>query len=424
MSETDSRKTFFRQSGWMVGATLSSGGFMFLVHPLVTRLLDVAQYNEFFVLLRMLSIACIPATGLALVFARKSAVATTPELIAALRTAAKASAGFMIGLWATLTVLAMLFSDRLLEVFKLSNAPAFWLLISTLLATLFLMVVRGILQGQQDFFGLGWTAILDGLGRFIAIGLFIGVILKTTTGAMLGTVVGVFSAIAVGLYCARGTFIGKSIALPWKNWIKLALPLTLGMGAMTFLQNADSLFSRAVFSEEEYKFYSPGWMVGFALTQFTLPIAMVMFPRIVKQAAGASKTDALKWTFVATLTIGILACTLSTIIPWLPVRILLPGEAYVDSAQLVPYFAWALLPFTLTNVLINNLFGKDRFEMVSVLVIVVGLFYAGLLYQKAALQEMPFLDAFKRIVLQLGITNILLMVSACWFTFGKKEKAA
>ena len=39
------------------------------------------------------------------------------------------------------------------------------------LASLWLPVFRGLLQGRQNFLGLGWIFILDGVGRFIGVAL-------------------------------------------------------------------------------------------------------------------------------------------------------------------------------------------------------------------------------------------------------------
>ncbi len=403
----------------MVGATLGGGAFMFLLHPLIRRLLDEDIYNEFFVLLRFVDLLCLPAAGLSMVFARKVAAAQTEDQLKEIRSAARGSAIFLISIWILFSVLTFLFMEPLKATFKISTSTAIWLTITIVLATLFIRIVRGILQGQHNFFAFGWTAIADGFGRFLAIILIGGLIIKSTSGLMAGAAVGVFAAIAIGLWACRDIFSGAKGAIPWKQWLKVVVPLTFGSAMIALMQGGESLVIRACFTEEEFKFYSPGWLVGFALTQFTVPIAAVMFPRIVKQAATAAPSDALKWTFIATLSIGLIACFLSTVIPWLPVRIILPDPTYADSAQLVPYFAWAVLPFTLSNVLLANLFGKDQFKIVPIMMIVVSIFFGALLFQRPTLESMPFLDAFKRILTQLGLTNLTLLLFTAWFSFRK-----
>src|SRR5438045_3581307 len=87
------RYTFFRQSGWMMIATVAGGAFMWAVHPLLQKPVDQIQlgaiteflknwiheplpkpvYGLFNALLSLLVIMSIPGTGLQTIFAQQSA---------------------------------------------------------------------------------------------------------------------------------------------------------------------------------------------------------------------------------------------------------------------------------------------------------------------------------------------------------------
>ena len=55
----------------------------------------------------------------------------------------------------------------------------------------------------------------------------------------------------------------------------------------------------------------------------------------------------------------------------LRVLFLLSGHSgYAQTAWLIPWFAWALLPLALSNLLVNNLLARNRFEAVPWLVAV------------------------------------------------------
>ena len=70
--------TFFRQSGWLMIATMVGGGLMFAVHTIAQRM-PKAEYGVFFTLLQIVTLMGIPAVGLQSVFAQQAAEALKPD---------------------------------------------------------------------------------------------------------------------------------------------------------------------------------------------------------------------------------------------------------------------------------------------------------------------------------------------------------
>jgi len=62
-------------------------------------------------------------------------------------------------------------------------------------------------------------------------------------------------------------------------------------GRNIFIMSADSLVVRAYFDGEQTGLYAAAAMIGRALVFFTVPLAAVMFPKIVQSAARARKSD-------------------------------------------------------------------------------------------------------------------------------------
>jgi hypothetical protein len=159
-------------------------------------------------------------------------------------------------------------------------------------------------------------------------------------------------------------------------------------------------------------------MIGRALVFFTQPLAAVMFPKLVRSAARSEKSDALAHALFATLLAGGAAAIGCTILPWLPLRVVY-DKTYLDiSTPLVPWFAWSMLPLTLSMVLANALLAHSRFSVVPWLVAIA------LGYGVALFLELHFgHGSFNTVIQTLGIFSTLMLAVCAWFTWGSKLRA-
>ena len=193
-------------------------------------------------------------------------------------------------------------------------------------------------------------------------------------------------------------------------------PLFLGAAALQALSQLDNLFLQAAVPEAWQKEvgsrYSPGAQVGFALSQFTVPLALVMFPKVARSTAGGDGHQAFRWTLIATATLGGMAALGCTLLPWLPVKILLPGIPTELSAPLVPWFAWGMLAFTLANVLFSDRMAHGDFRFVPGAVILAALYATSLWgFQDSLLRGSPA-EGLQRVVQRLVVFNAALLVWA------------
>src|SRR5688500_14942337 len=74
--QEDTRKSFFRQSGWMIVANVLCGVFMIAAQLVVQNIPD---YSVFMTMLRVFVILTIPAVGMQAILAHQTAAAVTEE---------------------------------------------------------------------------------------------------------------------------------------------------------------------------------------------------------------------------------------------------------------------------------------------------------------------------------------------------------
>jgi len=204
----------------------------------------------------------------------------------------------------------------------------------------------------------------------------------------------------------------------WRLWLKRVLPLTVGLGASTFILSADMIVVRSLFPGDQTGLYGAAGIIGRALVYFTIPMAGVMFPKIVHSAARSERTDVLAQALGATTLLGVAAAVFCSAFPGLPLQ-LVYDKSYLVIKPLVPWFAWCMLPLPLANVLINNLLARERFRAVPWLVVVAAAYGLTLLALAPHYVELEYLTAFKRVVQILGAFSLLLLAVSAWFTWRK-----
>ena len=140
-----------------------------------------------------------------------------------------------------------------------------------------------------------------------------------------------------------------------------------------------------------------------------------MFPKIVHSAAKAEKSNLLGMVLLGT---GLLAAGgalgLTLLGPWI-VKWVFQDSFVAVAVQVLPWYAWAMVPLSLANVLVNNLLARSQFRIVPVLVLLAAAYAFALTRFHASLVQ----------VLQtLGIFNLLLLAACGWFTWRESRPNA
>ncbi len=417
MTSESSKLTFFRQSGWLVVATVAGGVFMTAVHVVVSRRMDPAEYGVFFTLLRIYLLMGIPAAGLQTVFTQQTAAALDEDSQARLRATTREVLGGIFILWLAFGLVTAWFQEGWIRGLKITHPAALWVTVAVGLLLLWLPVLRGLLQGRQNFLGLGWVQILDGIGRFTAIAVIV-TLGGQSTGGMVGALIGQCVSLVVSLWLVRDVLGGVGRGFARGSWLRRVVPLTLGPGVVLVMSNSDVVFVQATFSSKITPVaYMPAAMIGLAYLTFTLPLAWVMFPKVARSRALTEDTSALRHALGGTAALGLLTAVATTLLPKLPLQIIYFGNPkFWAAAPLVPWFTWALLPLILANVLISNSLARDRFAVVPWVVLVAAGYVATLLALRSYLVSIEPAAAFRLVVQTLGAFNLILLAVSAWFS--------
>ncbi len=336
------------------------------------------EYGLFQVFLQsLLPQLAIPALGIQAAFVQLSAAAVTQdqerELSAAVR-----RVGLVLGaLWIAAVLLVAIFSERLLEIYKLGSISALVILMATVLAALLQPIFSGIVQGRQDFLWFGWVTVLGGFGRLAGVGLMVGLFGGTALNAMLGVLIGQLASLVVAFIRSQSAWRQPSGTFALGKFVLGVTPLTLALGALTLLQTADIAAAREALTGEQSGLYAAAGGVARSVLYLSAPMIYVMFPRIVQEAAVSQRSSVLAQACGVSLFVCGGAALAATILPELPFKIIQGGQ-YLAAAALLPSIAWCFLPLMLTSVLLNNLLARSRYQVVWPLLVLALVYWLAL----------------------------------------------
>jgi O-antigen/teichoic acid export membrane protein len=403
------RASFFRQSGWLMIATVTGGLFMTAVHFLSKRIPE-EEYGQF---VAFLSVAMfIPAMPLQMVLAQQTARARAlhreHELSGLIR--AMWLGTFLV--WLLAVVVVLLFQSKIMAQWHISNPVAIWLTLPVLLFTAWLPMFYGILQGQQNFLWMGWSMLVHGVGR-LTIGAFAVIVLHYyAPGMVLGILAGLTIALVIAIWPTRSLWLASPQAFEWRGVLHQIIPLTLGFAAYQFLLTADTMVVRGCFSGSDSAFYGSAGTLARASMWLVGPLAVVMFPKIVHAKAKAEKSDLMGVVLIGTVLLAAGGATgLWLFRPWVVPFMFKPS--YVQpAAVLLPWYAWAVVPLAVANVLLNNLLARGLFNVVPALCVLAIAYAFGL---------SRFHDTPVMVIQTLGVGNLLLLAVCAFYTWGVKQ---
>ncbi len=409
-------RKFFRQSSWMVIATFAGGFFMALVHTVARKMGN--DYGSFVMLLRLLIIMGIPFAALQTVVARQAAAATDKEhelqLIATSR--ALLLATFLV--WMLYAVTILIAAKPLSNLLNITSRSSLYFTLGVALTGMWVPIFKGLLQGRHRFAGLGWLQITDGVGRFALMLVIVGLLGGKAGGAMCAILAGQLITVIVGGTLTRRIWTTRAkVQFDWRGWFSGAIPLSFGLGTILMMSSIDMLFVQSLFEKSQATLYSGAMLTGFAIIQFIAPVALVMFARVAQSVARKENSDSLGMTLTATILFGCVAAIGCTLLPKLPLRLMyFTNPEMWNAAPLVPWFAWALLPLTVANVLVQHILARGQFRAVPWLLLIAVGYAVALGAQAPALLRMASFDAFIRIIQTMGIASTLLCLVAAQFT--------
>ena len=409
MTATAHRASFFRQSGWMMIATVAGGMFMTAVH-LLSHAMPKGDYGQFGA---FLSVAMfIPAMPLQMVLAEQTARARAlhreHELSGLIRAAWLGT--FVI--WLVVVGVVLLFQSSIMAQWKISDPAALWLTLPVLLFTVWLPMFSGILLGQQNFLWLGWSQMAQGVGRLAIAAFAVLVLHYYAPGMVLGILGGLAVALVIAIWPTRSLWLSSPESFEWRSLLRQIIPLTLGFGAYQFMLTADTMLVRGCFGDADSAYYVAAGTFSRASMWLVGPLAAVMFPKIVHARAKAEKSDLMGVVLLGTVILAAGgAIGLWVLGPW-AVGVVF-GDTFVPAVSvLLPWYAWAVVPLSVANVLLNNLLARSLFKVVPALCVLVGIYVLALT---------RFHDTPVMVIQTLGVCNLLLLAVCAYYTWGVRK---
>ena len=405
---------FFRQSGWLMFAAIAGGALTWGVHFL-NKVINPAEYSTFGLLLMVA--ACLPTMPLQMVFAQQSALALAKGCERQLAGMIRLVWLWTFILWALGVLVVFVFRKQIVAGWHLPNELGLWVTLVLLLVSLWAPMFGGLLQGRQDFFWLGWSSIFGSAGRFGIAAFLVLALGFGATGMMAGAAIGVGLSAMIVIWRSRDLWLLPSERFDGQSLMKQVMPLTFGFGACQFMFTADTMFATAFFNGEQMKPYIVAGTLSRALLWLVMPLATVMFPKIVHAAAKSEKTNLFNLVVLGTAVLSVCgALGLWLVGPWIVYFVAHAGDV-AGTMALIPWYACAMVPLALANVLVNDLLARSRFGVVPWMVLLAAAYGFTL---PAMLNHFPGRLA---VVLQtLGAFNLLLFLVCAWFTWGVKAK--
>ena len=396
---------FFRQSGWLMMATIGGGGLMWAVHFL-SKMVPASEYGLFGTMLAVVS--CVPVMPLQMMFAQQSAKAMAEGRDGELAGMLRITGIFLLAALGLAALGVALEQGPLEQYFKLQGPADLWLMVGILFFSVCVPVLSGVMQGRQNFLWLGWVQIVNAAGRFaVAAGLVLA-LHWWSAGMLTGVLLGGIGAAGLAAWQCQPVWRRKAEKFAAGPVLAQVVPLLFGFGAVQFLFAADTLFVMKFFPAEQTGYYVGAGTLARALLWVVLPLAQVMFPKLVYSSARKEKTNLMGMVLLGTVILSACGAVGLTLLRHTLIRFVFKAE-YVDiGAEILPWYAWAMVPLALANVLANGVLAQGRFRVVPVLA-VLGIGYGLALCQWHA--------SLIQVLQIMGGFNVLLLAICAVFTW-------
>jgi O-antigen/teichoic acid export membrane protein len=399
MTTASEKASFFRQSGWLMIANVGGGVFMWAVHFL-NKPIPPGAYGEFGVCLAVVML--VPTFPLQMVLAQQTAKAL------ALQRPGELSALFrrlLIGttlLWLVASIGVFLFQGIIVQRWQLSSPTPLWITMGSVLASLWLPMVWGILQGQQNFLWLGWSMISNGVGRLLAACVAVLALHLYTSGLIGGVLLGLIVAFMLGAWHCRSLWLTKPVPIDWRALLNQIIPVFIGFLGFQLLFTTDTLFVKASFSKTDSDCYVAAGTLSRALMWLVLPLASVMFPKIVQAAARTEKTDMVKWVLWGTFGLAFAGVLGLWILGPFVVRLVYKPEYVALTTKILPLYAFAMVPLAVANVRLNDTLARPNSQWVfssCVLAVAIGYVFALSRFHASPTQVLQIMLGFNTLLL-------------------------
>lgn len=412
-SPDSERASFFRQSGWLMIANIAGGALMWAVHFLSKKIPE-GEYGNFGGFLAVVMI--LPTIPLQMIMAQQTARALAQNRHGELSGVIRSIAGATFLVWLFGAILALIFQGTILTAWKVPNPAALYLTLVIVLLSLWMPLVWGMLQGAQSFLWLGWSMMSNAMVRFTVAAVAVLVLHAYAAGMLVGVLLGIAVGLFIGVWQTRSLWLARPAPFDGRALASQMIPLLLGFLGFQILFTVDTVFVKVYFPEDVAGFYVAAGTLSRALMWLVLPLAAVMFPRMVHSAARSESTNLTGLVLAGTAILALAgAGGLSILGPWV-VPIVFKSSFVEVATKLLPWYAGAMVPLAVANVLLNELLARPD----SKLGLGVAIFVLALVYMFTLTRFHAELVTVPKV---MGVFNLLFLGLCAAFTWmGKRSR--
>jgi O-antigen/teichoic acid export membrane protein len=406
---------FFRQSGWLMIANIVGGFATLCVHPLSKKMAP-AEYSAFGVLLMMT--ACLPTIPFQMVFAQQTAQKLAMERPRQLAGLIRIGWLGTFIVWAVAATIIFLHRNDIAKSWSLPSVTPLLITLPVLLGSIWMPMFFGGVQGRQDFFWLGWAQLLSGVGRLAFAALFVIAFHAGAAGMMAGALIGLGLGAVIGIWRTRDLWSARAEPFEWTPLLRQVAPLLLGFGAFQFLFASDTMFTSTHFSGDTMKPYIEAGTLSRGLLWIVLPMATVMFPKLVHAHTKSEKTNLFSIVILGTAIMGICGLIGLWVFGPIAIKIVYSSTDVPAAMALIPWYAAAMVPLAMSMVMVNDLMARSKFQVVPFMVALALADGFAMPYVLSHYHDRGLVVPLQTI----GVSYLLLFVICAFFTWGKFGK--
>ena len=411
------RTAFFRQSAWMTFSTGMGGLLLYAVHIPIVAKLPPGQYSMFATLLQVIHLMMIPSLALQSIYAEAAASARSSEERRNLTASAQAVMLWTLFLCLLLLGLCAIRHNAISSSLKIPGAAPLYLTAGCAISLLWLPMLQGLMQGEENFLWLGWGAIINGAGRFALVVAALYLLAAEITAVMAGVLGGMLINLAVGISQTWRIWWRPWERFDFRSWLKRAVPITLALGAAQTLFCADMVVVQSIFDDlPKIDHYGFAGTIARGLIILTAPLIGVMFPKAARGRLGWQSSGPLRQALFYTALLAGTAALFCALFPQLPILVL-RKPSYLPATKLIPWFCWAMTPLAFATVLASHSMAIREFRCVPYL---LGVAVVYIITAKALgpyYRSRPSILGFRDVIWTLGFFNLIFLGISVYFNW-------
>lgn len=372
MQET---KKLLSNSSIIFAGTITGSFFSYLFNMLVGRWLGPENYGEFSAIMSLLMILSVGSGAVLTVAMRYSGELYALKKYQSIKKLLKIFTKYALFAGVFLLLLGLVFIKPISNFLSIKDLLPIVIALTGFIFGFLMVVNKGVLQGTQRFIPLSILGILESLLK-----LTFGIILIKIGMEVSGAILAVVLSGAVAYFA---TFVPLTKLLKNKNdhsgsfsfdkreMLNYSWPTLITTILLVVSLNADVVLVKHYFSAEDAGTYAAISTIAKIITFLTAPVISVMFPMISeKKVIGDKHYRIFLLSIFLTLVGGLVVLGFYYVIPGTIIKILY-GPQFVSFYYLLPQIGFAILLFTLINILVNYFLAIKNFVFVPIFAVIL-----------------------------------------------------